>query len=201
MSEITDPFRRHDWSSESYVKDWEKRQQRQERLRRRQFELIASLFPFDKDDAFTFLDVGCGYGALAAFLLQQYPNATAVCHDGSSEMAKLGHDRMAHLEGRFRYVISDFSQSGWSQVMGGDFDAVVSCNAIHNVRAKELIQAIYAEVFALLQPGGCFFNLDRGSATMEEQLRWFEEAGFSDVKCHEKGSGLSLYGGVKSSEP
>jgi len=200
MSEITDPFRQHDWNSEGYVKDWEKRQQRQERLRRRQFELVAGLIPFGKDDAFAFLDVGCGYGALARFLLEHYENAKAVCHDGSNEMAKLGHQRMAHLEGRFRYVVSDFSQEGWSRVTGGGFDCVVSCNAIHNVRAKEIIQAIYAEVFAILKPGGCFFNLDRGSATVKDQLRWFQDAGFSDVKCHEEGSGLSLYGGSKSAE-
>lgn len=198
MAEITDPLRQHNWNSEEYVKDWEKRQTRQERLRSRQFELVASLIPFEKDAAFTFLDVGCGYGALATFLLEQYPNAQAVCHDGSDEMAKLGQQRMTELEGRFRYVVSDFSKRGWSQVTGGDVDSVVSCNAIHNVRAGETIEAIYTEVFALVKPGGCFFNLDRGSASVEEQLVWFTSAGFSDVTCHEKGSGLSLFGGTKA---
>ena len=189
-------MRRHDWSSEEYVRDWEKRQRRQERLRRRQFEMVASLLPYAKNAGFTFLDVGCGYGALSRFLLEHYPNAKAVCHDGSDEMAKLGHERMADLEGRFRYVVSDFSKRGWGRVTGGGFDSVVSCNAIHNVRKSEIIEAIYEEVFTLLEPGGCFFNLDRG-APVEEQLDWFSKAGFSDVKCHEKGSGLSLYGGTK----
>lgn len=197
MADITDPMRRHDWNSEEYVKDWEKRQQRQERLRCRQFELVAGLLPFERDADFTFLDVGSGYGALSTFILEQYPNASAVCHDGSAEMAKLGQQRMADLEGRFRYVVSDFSKQGWGQVTGGDFDSVVSCNAIHNVRAGDIIQDIYSEVFQLLRPGGCFLNLDRGSS-VEQQLDWFRSAGFSDVKCHEKGSGLSLYGGTKA---
>jgi SAM-dependent methyltransferase len=196
MAEITDPMRRHDWNSEEYVRDWEKRQQRQERLRRQQFEMVASLLPVEKDASFTFLDVGCGYGALSRFLLEYFPNAEAVCHDGSDEMAKLGHERMANLEGRFRYVVSDFSKTGWSRLTGGEFDSVVSCNAIHNVRESEIIKAIYAEVFGLLKPGGCFFNLDRG-LSVEKQLDWFSQAGFSDVKCHEKSSGLSLYGGTK----
>lgn len=197
MADIKDPMRRHDWNSAEYVRDWEKRQQRQERLRRRQFELMASLLPFEKDAAFTFLDVGAGYGALSSSLLEQYPNARAVCHDGSDEMAKLGEQRMADLAGRFRFVVSDFSNQGWGRVTGGGFDAVVSCNAIHNVRAGDIIQAIYSEVFQLLRSGGCFLNLDRGSS-VEQQLEWFRSAGFSDVKCHEKGSGLSLYGGTKA---
>jgi len=143
------------------------------------------------------MDVGCGYGALATFLLTEYPNAQAVCHDGSEEMAKLGQQRMAEVEGRFRYVVSDFSKIGWGEVTGGEFGSVVSCNAIHNVRAGETIEAIYKEVCSLVKPGGCFLNLDRGSATVDNQLAWFTAAGFADAKCHEKGSGLSLFGGTK----
>lgn len=197
MAEITDPKRQHNWSSEEYVKDWEKRQQRQERLRRQQFDRVASLLPFEQDAVFTFLDVGAGYGALSRVLLEQYPNARAVCHDGSEEMAKLGHQRMADLEGRFRYVVSDFSKMGWGGATGGEFGSVVSCNAIHNVRAGETIQAIYAEIFTLVKPGGCFLNLDRGPASVEQQLEWLRTAGFTAVQCHEKGSGLSLYGGSR----
>ena len=197
MAEITDPLRHHEWSSEDYVKDWEKRQSRQEGLRRRQFQLVADQMPFAKDATFSFLDVGCGYGALATFLLEHFPNAQAVCHDGSDEMAKLGEARMAALEGRFRYVVSDFSKTGWSKVTGGEFGSIVSCNAIHNVRAGETIASIYQEVFTAVKPGGCFLNLDRGSASVDDQVAWFTSAGFSDAKCHEKGSGLSLFGGTK----
>ena len=135
MAQITDPLRQHDWNSEEYVEDWAQRQMRNETLRARQFTLIASLAPFDKDAAFRFMDVGCGYGALSKFLLETFPSATAVCHDGSAAMAKLGGERMKELEGRFEYVISDFSKKDWSRVADGEFDLVVSCNAIHNVRA------------------------------------------------------------------
>ena len=104
---------------------------------------------------------------------------------------------MKDLEGRFEYVISDFSKKDWSQVADGEFDVVVSCNAIHNVRVGETIKAVYEEIFGRLRAGGRFFNLDRGSASMEDQLGWFRSAGFQDVACHQKSSGLSLYGGSK----
>ena len=197
MAQITDPLRQHDWNSEEYVEDWAQRQMRNETLRARQFALLASLLPFEREAAFRFMDVGCGYGALSRFLLETFPKCTAVCHDGSAAMAKLGGERMKELEGRFEYVISDFSKKNWSQAADGEFDLVVSCNAIHNVRAGETIKAVYEEIFGRVRSGGRFFNLDRGSASMDDQLAWFRSAGFQDVACHQKSSGLSLYGGSK----
>ena len=174
-----------------------KRQRRNETLRSRQFTLLAELIPFESEASFRFLDVGCGYGALSKFLLECFPNAKAVCHDGSEAMGKLGHERMTDLEGRFEYVISDFSKKNWSSVVSGEFDIVVSCNAIHNVRLGDIIRDVYTEVFERVKPGGRFFNLDRGSPTVKDQLNWFRSAGFQDVQCHEKSSGLSLYGGSR----
>lgn len=196
MAELVDPLRHHDWNSEEYVEDWANRQRVNETLRNRQFTLLAKLVPMEREDPFRFMDVGCGYGALSRFLLEYFPGATAVCHDGSAAMAKLGGERMGHLEGRFEYVISDFSKKGWSRAAEGEFDLVVSCNAIHNVRLGHVIEAVYEEIFGRVRSGGRFFNLDRGSA-VQDQLGWFRSAGFQDVECHEKGSGLSLYGGAK----
>ena len=197
MAQITDPLRQHDWNSEEYVEDWAQRQMRNETLRAKQFALLASLLPFDREATFRFMDVGCGYGALSKFLLETFPQCTAVCHDGSAAMAKLGGERMTEFAGRFEYVISDFSKKDWSRVADGEFDLVVSCNAIHNVRVGETIKAVYEEVFGRIRSGGRFFNLDRGSASMDDQLAWFRSAGFQDVACHQKSSGLSLYGGSK----
>lgn len=196
MAELVDPLRHHDWNSEEYVEDWANRQRVNETLRNRQFTLLAGLVPMGREDPFRFMDVGCGYGALSRFLLEHFPGAAAVCHDGSAAMAKLGGERMRHLEGRFEYVISDFSKRGWSRAAEGEFDLVVSCNAIHNVRLGPVIEAVYEEIFGRVRSGGRFFNLDRGSA-VQDQLGWFRSAGFQDVECHEKGSGLSLYGGAK----
>ena len=160
MVKISDPHGLHDWSSKEYVHDWATRQDRYEDERRPKFQMIADAIPFSADAAIQILDVGAGYGALTQFLLQQFPNATALCQDGSEEMAKLGRRRMAKWKGRFDYVIADFSKAGWSRAIHGTFDAVVSTIAIHNVRVPGIIEAIYREVFQLVKPGGCFLNLD-----------------------------------------
>ena len=110
MAKILDPHGLHDWSSEEYVHDWATRQDRCEDERRPQFQMIADAIPFSRDAAIQILDVGAGYGALTQFLLEEFPNTTALCQEGSDEMAKLGRRRMAKWKGRFDYVIADFSK-------------------------------------------------------------------------------------------
>ena len=159
--------------------------------------MIADAIPFSGDAAIQILDVGAGYGALTQFLLQQFPNATALCQDGSEEMAKLGRRRMAKCKGRFDYVVADFSKAGWSRAIHGTFDAVVSTIAIHNVRVPDIIEAIYREVFQLVKPGGCFFNLDLVFVSLAKQLGWLRAAGFSDVKSYWQERREALFGGRK----
>jgi len=197
MAKILDPDGLHDWSSKEYVRDWATSQDRYEDERRPQFQTIADAIPFSRDAAIQILDMGAGYGALTQFLLEQFPSATALCQDGSDEMAKLGRRRMAKWKDRFDYVIADFSKLGWSGAIHGSFDAVVSTIAIHNVRIPAIIEAIYKEVFQLVNPGGCFLNLDLVFVPLEKQLGWLRAAGFSDVKSYWLEGREALFGGRK----
>lgn len=197
MARLSDPHGFHDWSSKEYVRDWATRQDRYEDERRPQFQMIADAIPFPRDAAIRILDVGAGYGALAQFLLEQFPNATALCQDGSEQMAELGRRRMRKWKGRFDYVIADFSESDWSGAIDGSFDVIVSTIAIHNVRVPAIIEAIYKEVFELLKPGGCFLNLDLVFVPLRKQLAWLRAAGFSEVKSNWHEAKEALFGGRK----
>lgn len=197
MAKISDPHGIHDWNSRDYVRDWAARQDRYEKERRPQFQMIADAIPFARDAAIHILDVGAGYGALAQFLLDQFPNATALCQDGSEEMANLGRGRMAKCKDRVDYVIADFSKPGWSRAMDASFDVVVSTIAIHNVRIPGIIESIYEELFQLLKPGGCFLNLDLTFVPLAKQLAWLKAAGFSEVKSYWQEGKEALFGGKK----
>jgi SAM-dependent methyltransferase len=194
---IPDPWNHHDWDSKKYVNDWADRQDEREVERQHIFQLIAETVPYDQRTKFNLLDLGAGYGALCQFLLKHFPRATAVCQDGSEEMAKLGRQRMAGLKERVKFVLCDFSKPGWSRKLKGPFGAVVSSIAIHNVRAPETIRAIYGETFALVKGGGCFLNFDRMRPSLEEQLKWLDEAGFRDVQCLWDGGRRALIGGFR----
>lgn len=200
MPKIIDPFDHHDWSSREYVSQWAERQDTREAEREAVFRLMAKTLPYDQDAPIRILDIGAGYGALAQFMLNYFPKATAVCHDGSEEMAKLGAKRMAKLKNRVRYTLSDLSKPGWSKGMEGPFDAAVSSIAMHNVRAHDIIRSIYAEIPALLTPGGCFLNFDRMTPSLNQQLKWLREAGFEKAKCFWDGGRRAVVGGFKKQE-
>lgn len=187
----------HDWHSPDYVSMWAERQDPKEKDRQEPFRLLAKTIPYDRKLPIKILDVGAGYGALTQFLLNRFPNATAVCQDGSEEMSKLGQERMKQLEGRVRYVLCDFADRGWSRKLSGPFEAVVSSIAIHNVRDPRFIERIYKEIFPLVKAGGCFLNFDRMRPPLQDQMEWLREAGFQNVNCFWKGESRALFGGFK----
>ena len=197
MAKITDPWDHHDWAARDYVEQWAERQDSSESHRQEAFKVLADSMPFGRSAKINILDIGAGYGALTSFLLGEFPNAKAVCHDGSAEMLALGRKRLAKLKGRVKFVQCDLSKPGWSKKIKGSFDAVVSSIAIHNVREHEIIRTIYAETFSLVKPGGCFLNLDRMTPSVAEQLQWLRQAGFADVQRFWDGGKRAIVGGFK----
>ena len=197
MAKIPDPHGIHDWDSKEYVLEWVEGQDEDEARRRKQFQLMVELIPLDRDSPMTILDLGAGHGALSMFLLTQFPNAKAVCQDGSEEMTMASQKRMAKFKSRLTYVLSDFSKPGWNKSLKNLFDAVVSSIAIHNVRRPERVREIYKEVFSLVKPGGCFLNLDHIFSSVKRQTEWLRLAGFKDVDCFWKGSYMALFGGFR----
>jgi len=197
MANITDPWDHHDWTSGEYVKEWAERQDANKPHRDAAFAVIAGTIPFAMQERIKILDIGSGYGALTRYLLTHFPNAQAVCHDGSAEMLALGREHLSAFKRRVKFVQSDLSKPGWGKKFTGPFDSVVSSIAIHNVREHETIRSIYAESFGLIGAGGCFLNLDRMRPSVEEQLQWLGDAGFVNVKSFWDGGKRAIVGGFK----
>jgi ubiquinone/menaquinone biosynthesis C-methylase UbiE len=187
----------HNWTSSEYVSKWAKGQDPKEIKRQEAFGLLADTIPYEKSATIKILDMGAGYGALTKFLLERFPNATAICQDGSEEMAKLGRERMKHLAGRFEYVLCDFSKPGWSKLLPGPFEAIVSSIAIHNVGSPNIIRGIYEDAYTLVKPGGCFLNFDRPRPPWEDQMQWLRGAGFKDVRNFWHDADRAVFGGFK----
>jgi tRNA (cmo5U34)-methyltransferase len=183
----SDPTGMHDWHSQSYVQDWIPTYGGDERtasLRR-----IAQLIPFDPQEEIRVLDVGGGWGPVSAVVLETFPRAKLVLHDFSEPMLDEAQQRLAGFSQEVRFHRGDLLSPGWKDGLDGQFQAVVSSLAIHNVRFPDRIRAIYEEIFPLVAPGGCFINLDQmgqgeiirrvrqHAQRMATRQRMFEESG------------------------
>jgi len=153
------------WLSPEFADSWlavNRNEVRDQSIRKR---LVLTL-PFQPGDNIRVLDVGTGDGALALEVLTVYRKAQLVCHDYSEAMLSNARQKLSQFSPSVSFIDSDLKYPEWTNVIEGKFDAVISSIAIHNVieqsgnRGPDRIQAIYAEIFSLLKPGGCFFNFE-----------------------------------------
>ncbi|MGO9566061.1 MAG: class I SAM-dependent methyltransferase [Desulfomonilaceae bacterium] len=123
-----------------------------------------------------FMDLGCGDGVLAAVIWEQYPDATGVLVDHSPPMLQAAREKFQKSSVPIHVCDIDYGQPGWVEAVAqySPFELIVSGHSIHhqpNSRKRE----IYAELFALLQPGGMFINVEHVASPSERLERLWEE--------------------------
>jgi tRNA (cmo5U34)-methyltransferase len=150
----------HDWQSQAYSREWMERWAHRP-SREEQFTAAARLLPYAPDEPFLLMDIGAGYGAFAAFVLERFPRARAILADYSRAMLDLAQEQQRSYADRVSYEEVDFSALGClERFRDAGVNVAVSAIAIHNLREPRLIQAVYSQVAGMLAPGGCFVNLD-----------------------------------------
>jgi tRNA (cmo5U34)-methyltransferase len=159
----------HAWDSPELARQYVERTDRDENQRADGFKVMMALLPFDRDQAINVLDIGTGQGAVAALVLDAFPNARAVGLDVSEPMKAIADERMAQYGDRFRYQLGDFVDGELSSDIGGPFDAVVASRSIHHLPTANK-QRLYHAVYRSLKQGGGFFNLD-SVAPSDDYLR------------------------------
>ena len=178
-------------------------------------EMLLEALPSRVD---RFIDLGTGDGRLLAVVCGQHPEAKAMGIDTSEPMLARAAER---FDGD---PMVELSVHDLALPLGdvGFFDAVVSGLAIHHLE-DERKRELFAEVHALLTPGGVFANLDLVTsassrlherfrreigrvqddptdrlADLGEQMGWLREAGFAEVDCHFKWLEMALVVAVKN---
>src|SRR4051794_7033383 len=162
------------------------------------------------------LDLGCGDGRLTALVLDAYPESTAECIDMSQPMLEAAR---ARFDGDDRVTLGthDFEET---LSFDGPYDAIITSLAVHHVTDGRK-RTLYAEIAALLTPGGVFANLEivksptqalhdqwrdeMGArddpsdqlADMVSQLEWISDAGLENVDCIWKWRSLALLRGER----
>ena len=106
------------------------------------------------------LELGSGSGAMAAALLDRYPEIRLTATDVDPAMRAAATSRLAHYGQRAEVREADATQLPFGDA---SFDAVISFIMLHHVIDWE--QAL-AEIARVLRPGGLFAGYDLVESTM-----------------------------------
>lgn len=206
----------NEWRQEEHALAYLDRADRVPHRREGEDALIDQL----PSDVLRVLDLGTGDGRLLALVRRARPAVSAVALDFSPAMLAAVRERFAG-DGAVDVVEHDLDAPLPDL---GRFDAVVSSFAIHHL-VHERKRALYREIYALLEPGGVFCNLEHVASPtrrlherflltigtdpaeedpsnklldVETQLTWLREIGFEDVDCFWKWLEFALLSGVRT---
>lgn len=128
------------------------------------------------------LELGSGPGFLAAALLDAHPHLKLTLLDFSAAMHGLARARLGHRSGGVAFVERGFKEPGWSAGLG-PFDAVVTNQAVHELRHKRHAPALHRAVRELLAPGGLYLVSDHvfGEGGLPDARMYMTEAEHREV--------------------
>ena len=148
------------------------------------------------------LELGSGPGFLAAHLLGAIPGLALTLLDFSAVMHALAGARLGSYADRVIYVERDFKQPSWCDGLG-PFDAVITNQAVHELRHKRHAATLHAAVKGVLKPGApyfvsdhCFspgFGNERLNMTLTEHREALFDAGFSEARLVAAAGTLVMY--------
>lgn len=169
------------------------------------YEQLVSL----GDSRLAVLELGSGPGFLAHHILSRTQGIDYTLLDFSPAMHGLAKRRLETIESaNVQYVQSDFKAAGWSKGFG-QYDAILSNQAVHELRHKRFAPDLFLQLRELLGPTGMllfcdhYFGVDGMDndqlyMSLEEQRTALTSAGFAVSVVLVKG-GRALYRATPSS--
>lgn len=131
----------------------------------RGLEMIVELVPFDPDEPFDFVDLGCGTAEPTARVLERFSRSSGTCIDSEPEMLRIAKRKLTPYPGRVEAREGDLTDCAIPSC-----DLVFSAKTFHHVHPDRL-PSLIARIAAALRPGGCFILYD----TMSVGPGWSDE--------------------------
>jgi SAM-dependent methyltransferase len=139
------------------------------------------------------LELGSGPGYLAEQICSRVPVARYTGLDVSAPMHAIAAARLSQWKALVDLIEVDYRVPGWEHVITGGHDAMVTLQAVHELRRAYLIPGLYRSALTRLRPGGVAIVADIVNVvgeepkphqlTTEEHLRALAEAGFLHGRC------------------
>lgn len=134
------------------------------------------------------VELGAGPGLLAAQILATCELTSYTLLDFAPPMLALARERLG-APAAAHFVLADFRDPDWPALVERPVDAVVTMQAIHELRHRRRIPALYRQVCELLRPGGIFLLCDHEPpdarplfTSSGDQLALLAGAGFTAVR-------------------
>jgi ubiquinone/menaquinone biosynthesis C-methylase UbiE len=149
------------------------------------------------------LELGSGPGFLADHILAALPDLQMVLLDFSSAMHELARRRLGPMTSRVDFLEKSFKDPDWFDGLKS-LDAVVTNQAVHELRHKRYAVELHRQVRTVLRSGGSYLVCDHFYGpdgmtndqlymTIEEQKAALETAGFASVWEVLKKGGMVLH--------
>jgi cyclopropane fatty-acyl-phospholipid synthase-like methyltransferase len=149
------------------------------------------------------LELGSGPGFLAHHILQSLAGIKYAMLDFSPAMHELAHQRLGSFAQHVHFIQADLKTKEWTSSLD-TFDAVVTLQAVHELRHKRHASELHSSVRGLLRKNGIYLVCDhfigKGGMTntelymsVEEQYSTLEKAGFKNIQCILQKDGLVLH--------
>ncbi len=184
------------------AQEWE-RTAMQRPFREEYFEVFNAQLAMLETPKLSVIELGAGPGFLAMHILSRRPDIDYTLLDFSSAMHTLAKRRLKPLDCvELKYIECDFKTAGWVESLG-QFDAVLSNQAVHELRHKRYALDFFIQVRSLLKPGGILLFCDHYCGdgglsndqlymSLDEQREVLRSAGFNASEVLVKG-GRALY--------
>jgi SAM-dependent methyltransferase len=149
------------------------------------------------------LELGSGPGFLAEQLLRSNEELSYVALDFSATMHELARQRLGALAPRAQFIERSLRDAHWNEGLG-QFNFVVTHQAVHELRHKRYAVTLHTQARATLLPGGSYlvcdhFHGEGGMSnaqlymTVDEQREALLAAGFTRVEQVLLKGGLVLH--------
>jgi len=149
------------------------------------------------------LELGSGPGFLAKRVLGELTFGRYTALDFSEAMHTLARERLSDLSNKVEFVLRDFISPQWNEGLP-IYNAVITLQAVHELRHKRRAPALYDAVRGLLPKDGMLLVCDHfaGDGGMsntalfmnkEEHENALRASGFGNVSCLLNQGGMVVY--------
>jgi tRNA (cmo5U34)-methyltransferase len=132
-----------------------------------QLDAICAMVP---EEPGLVVELSCGEGLLAERILERFPASRVRALDRSPAMLEAAARRLERFGDRQEVASFEIADTAWRSGLR-DCAAVVSSLAVHHLDAAGK-QRLYADVLAMLRPGGAFVTADVIEPASPAARRW-----------------------------